>query len=206
MTSAADKPDLLKDMFLTQEKNSAGIHGLKFFIRGKPWVVDIDDSMLFQEEDTESEIKFSLYFATASKNNLMWGPIIEKAWAKVKGAYMNADGGMSSNALRFMTGAPSPMFLTKDFDEKNLDQAFNLLVDSVNNGYLVNIGTDGDNDEEVNACGIATGHAYSLHDAFTISDADRNDVNLMMIRNPWGTAGFNKLWGPQDERWTDVMA
>ena len=67
----------------------------------------------------------------ASKNKLMWGPIIEKAWAKVKGAYMNADGGMSSNALRFMTGAPSPMILTKEFDEKNLDSAFKLLTDSV---------------------------------------------------------------------------
>jgi hypothetical protein len=48
----------------------------------------------------------------------------------------------------------------------------------------------------VNDCGIATGHAYSLHDAFTIKDASDNDVNLMMIRNPWGTAGFNKDWGP----------
>ena len=84
--------------------------------------------------------------AQPSKTGEMWAPIIEKAWAKVKGAYMNADGGMSSNALRFMTGAPSPMFLTKDFDEKNLHLAFNLLCESVNNGYLINIGTDGDND------------------------------------------------------------
>lgn len=55
MTSAATKPELLMEMFLTKEKNKAGIHGLKFHIRGKPWVVDIDDSMLFTEEDVANE-------------------------------------------------------------------------------------------------------------------------------------------------------
>jgi len=37
-------------MFLTKEKNAAGIHALRFYIRGKPWVFDIDDKMFFQEE------------------------------------------------------------------------------------------------------------------------------------------------------------
>jgi len=149
-----------------------------------------------------------LYFATASKNNLMWGPIIEKGWAKVKGAYMNADGGINSNALRFMTGAPSPNFLWKDFGDNANDNAFKMMADSVKKGYLINCGTVGTNDQEVNACGIATGHAYSIHDAFTINDADGNPVNLVLARNPWGEAGYNlnKEWGPKDERWTDEIA
>lgn len=80
----------------------------------------------------------------------MWGPIIEKAWAKVKGSYMNADGGISSNALRFMTGAPSPQFYWKDFGENAMDGAYKMLKDSFKKGYIVNIGTDGINDEDVN--------------------------------------------------------
>lgn len=51
MTAVADRPSLLKQMFLTPEKNAAGIHGLRFYIRGKPWVVDIDDSILYTEPD-----------------------------------------------------------------------------------------------------------------------------------------------------------
>jgi len=116
----------------------------------------------------------------------MWGPIIEKGWAKVKGAYMNADGGISSNALRFMTGAPAPEFKWKDVDDNAIDGAFKMLADSVKKGYLINFTTDGSNDQEGNACGIASGHAYSIHDAFTINDADGNPVNLVMVRNPWG--------------------
>jgi hypothetical protein len=47
MTAVATRPQILRDMFITQEKNDAGIHGLRFYIRGKPWVVDIDDHLLF---------------------------------------------------------------------------------------------------------------------------------------------------------------
>jgi calpain-15 len=57
-----------------------------------------------------------LYFVAASNNNLMWAPIIDKAWAKVKGSYMNSNAGMSANALRFMTGAPTITFDTVDIE------------------------------------------------------------------------------------------
>jgi hypothetical protein len=196
-------------MFVTQEKNVAGIHGLRFFIRGKPWVIDIDDSLLFSEAYDFEGVRTPLtpYFATASKNNLMWGPLIEKGWAKVKGAYMNADGGVTANALRFMSGAPTPSFEWKSFGENDHDAAFKILEESFKKGYLINVGTEGTNDQEVNSCGVATGHAYSINDAFTINDADGNPVNLVMVRNPWGIdAGYNKEWGSQDKRWTDSIA
>lgn len=36
----------------------------------------------------------------------MWGPIIEKAWAKVKGTYSNSDFGYVVNGIRSLTGVP----------------------------------------------------------------------------------------------------
>ena len=44
--------------------------------------------------------------AQPAKGGLMWGPIIEKAWAKVKGSYGNVDGGFIENGIRALTGAP----------------------------------------------------------------------------------------------------
>ena len=44
----------------------------------------IDDYMLF---DTTSISSPSLEYAQPSMGNAMWAPIIEKAWAKVKGNY-----------------------------------------------------------------------------------------------------------------------
>ena len=89
MSSLAEFPKYIKDIFLTQSKNSAGIIGLRFFIRGKPWVVSIDDKMLFKFPNSP-KLKFAQPDPT---NKIMWGAILEKGWAKVKGTYSNADGG-----------------------------------------------------------------------------------------------------------------
>lgn len=40
-------------------------------------------------------------------NGSMWAPILEKAWAKVKGNYAQTDGGFVVNGLRSLTGVPT---------------------------------------------------------------------------------------------------
>ena len=50
MASAAavgEWPSLVKGIFLTQNKNSAGIFAVKVFIRGKPYVISLDDNLMF---------------------------------------------------------------------------------------------------------------------------------------------------------------
>lgn len=37
----------------------------------------------------------------------MWAPILEKAWAKVKGNYGQTSGGFVVSGLRALTGAPT---------------------------------------------------------------------------------------------------
>ena len=90
-------------MFLTQQKNDAGIYAVKFFIRGKPWVVHVDSDMVFKSYGDGTS---RLLHAGNSKNFEMWSPIVEKAWAKVKGSYLNSEGGLMENGLRTLTGAP----------------------------------------------------------------------------------------------------
>jgi len=58
MASAAEFSELITDMFIPKTKNEAGIYGVRFYIRGKPWVVHVDDFMLF----TSNSIP-ELYFA-----------------------------------------------------------------------------------------------------------------------------------------------
>ena len=45
LSAAAVKPDLIKQAFVTREANAAGIYNVKLYIRGKPWVMTIDDSL-----------------------------------------------------------------------------------------------------------------------------------------------------------------
>ena len=36
----------------------------------------------------------------------MWAAVLEKAWAKVKGNYINAEGGLVENAFSSLVGVP----------------------------------------------------------------------------------------------------
>jgi len=47
--AVAEWPDIVKNIFLTQNKNAAGIFGLSLFLRGKPHHLAIDDNILFYD-------------------------------------------------------------------------------------------------------------------------------------------------------------
>ena len=110
MASIAEFPDLIKGVILEDEEMSQkGLYTLRFYIRGKPWLVTVDDIFLFQGV---SEPK--LYFSEVNHDNSMWSALIEKAWAKMKGTYLSADTGFNVNGLRALTGAPVFTYKTEE--------------------------------------------------------------------------------------------
>ena len=67
-------------------------------------------------------------------------------------------------------------------------------------------GTDGGgNDQETNACGIAKSHAYSIITAFTMTDANGNEHDMVMLRNPWGMTQYSGTWFKDDPNWTEEL-
>lgn len=44
--------------------------------------------------------------ARLGDNGSLWGPILEKAFAKVKGSYAAANGGFTATGIRALTGIP----------------------------------------------------------------------------------------------------
>ena len=107
-------------MFKTQEINQQGIYALRFYIRGKPWIITVDDEFLFYFG--------RLRFAKQGDNNSLWGPILEKAWAKVKGGYENSEGGFVQNGLRSIMGCPIFQYevseIGTDDNPANLDEVW----------------------------------------------------------------------------------
>jgi len=53
----------------------------------------------------------------------MWPPILEKAWAKVKGSYETSSGGFLATGLRALVG--SPVFMYDDIDD--VDEYYDLM-------------------------------------------------------------------------------
>lgn len=71
------------------------------YIRGKPWIVTVDDNFLFL--DKEDNLR---YAKADTKFNTLWVQILEKAMAKVKGNYYFLIAGDNNSVLNMLTGAP----------------------------------------------------------------------------------------------------
>lgn len=79
ISAAAEFPSLITDSFLTGTNDSPiGLYGLRFYIRGHPWVVTTDDRFLFNNNN--------LKYMQIADNGAMWAAMMEKVWGKIKGA------------------------------------------------------------------------------------------------------------------------
>lgn len=97
---------------------------------------------------------------------MLWGPLLEKAWAKVKGNYDQADGGYTANGIRALTGVPVFEYYKEDLVNMNPDDIWEMFHLNDQLDYIMTSGTFGESDKTQNECGIANGHAYSLISAF----------------------------------------
>lgn len=127
----------------------------------------------------------------------MWGPILEKGWAKVKGDYESAEGGYNVSGLRTIVGAPVFLYKTDKIGSVNglsVTGVFDLLTQTNTAKYPASFATAGTNDSGRNACGIAESHAYSILEVFKMTDSSNVEHKMLMMRNPWGIGYYTGLW------------
>lgn len=204
VSGVAEFPQLIRNLFLTTSFNDAGIIGVQFFIRGKPWVVTIDEQFLLN-----TQLSSKLVAANIDVNNeALWVPIIEKAWAKVKGNYYRAGGGgFGVEGIRALTGAPGFTYTNSKIDTSGnptLAETFTAMKNANSLKYIMSAGTSAGSDTTYNSCGIPFGHAYSIVEAFTLTDASGTTQSMIMARNPWGSSAgvYNGTWNNADSLWT----
>ena len=99
MFGVSENDQRLQNLFVNKAQVAAGIYALNVFVRGKPTIVTVDD---YIPTNSGSPI-----FAGLGVDGALWGPILEKAWAKVSGTYERINLGMSTESLRFFTGCPT---------------------------------------------------------------------------------------------------
>ena len=211
MAGVAEFPTVLKSIFLTATDNTPGIYALRFFIRGKPWVVAIDSYMLTYKSGWVDGAGNALGFYHAkpdAADKTVWAPLAEKAWAKIKGNYGIANGGFLLQGIRALSGLPGfGQKITKINTSANptLAEAFTTLKAAEAAGYVMAAGTSGGgNDQEKNDCGIAKSHAYTILSAFEMTESGTT-YKMLMLRNPWGITYYNKKWKHDDAAWTATL-
>jgi hypothetical protein len=196
--SVGEWPSLVRSIFLTQNKNTAGIFAVRVFLRGKPYVISLDDNLMFSTSGNP------VYAKLSDDGTSTWGAIIEKAWAKVLGNYLKTNAGYIHNGLRFLTG--NPIFFYGLSNTTVLSTTFTLINAADQANYILAAGTGAGTDTTYNVCGIPNGHAYSILAAFNMTDAAGKVHSVYLFRNPWGVDYYyNQTWSATDPNWTNAL-
>lgn len=159
-------------------------------------------------------------FFNSSLENELYVILLEKAYAKIYGGYMNIASGLTREALKDLTGAPAKSFFTK---KMNKNELWEIIVGANEAGYIMTAGSDDLNngsDAYIEKIGIAGSHAYSLLETYELenlrggkyrlltqkeSTDDMNIEKLVKLRNPWGRGEWNGDWSDQSYKWTDEV-
>lgn len=198
MVAFAEDPERFKDIFVIKEANELGIYAFNLYVRGRPFVVVIDDYIPFVQGSTSTETLPA--FANIGVDGALWGPLLEKVWAKINGNYESTAAGWQHEALRVFSGAPSYDYLTASYDH---DQIWEILSSADLNDYIIGAGTSGSGNHDLkNSVGLSQSHAYSVLGTFELTQGDGTlSHRLLMLRNPWGFETYKGKWNDQDELW-----
>ena len=95
----------------------------------------------------------------------MWGPILEKAIAKVYGNFEHTQGGAMGKAVRLMTGAP---FERHWHEKSTLDVLWKELQAHESMGDIIMTASNA-----TNTSGLAAGHAFTVLGTRKLSTGQR---------------------------------
>jgi hypothetical protein len=188
-SAVAQKPGRLERLFLNDSLSSNGIYGFQFYILGVPTTVTIDDSLPLDDNGTS-------VFAGVSKDGALWGPLLEKAFAKLHGTYESLIAGNPIHSIEVLSGAPASYH---SHSSQNASQIFNLVKAAFPLDSMVSASShmSSGGDSTSSARGIAQSHVYTILGAFEVQNQSGQTVQLYKIRNPWGS---EKYTGPYSDK------
>jgi len=130
--------------------------------------------------------------------------LLEKAWSKLNGNYLNSEGGYNSWSLRSLLGVPTISYniysLKTQYDLDYIWDEFEEMQRTL--GILHITSTDSGADNTVNNCGMTLSHAFPIISLFPLKDILGNiSHRMLMIRDPRGTRAHTastKKWNVND--------
>lgn len=164
------------------------------------------------------------------KDNVAFGPLIEKAYAMMYGSYMSLHGGQVEEALFDLTGCPTEQIELTEYTEKDILWA--KLKSWKDSEFLIGCATSqkipsedviltGDEGQ-----GLVTRHAYSVTDLIELHNVPVGKqtqitdfmgsskqslretiecLRLVQIRNPWGKKEWTGDWSGRSDKWTRAI-
>ena len=196
VTNLCKYPDKIKRMFKQSTKNEKGFYEIEFFIDGEKQIVIVDD--YFPANKNTKSLKYA-----KSNKDQIWVMLLEKAWAKINGGYLNIISGKVYEALEFLIGRGSVLY---NLEGKEGDELINIKRKIIKNIQLADkkdcvISCSTRKDPNLKNVGLVDGHAYSILDFLKIKTSQDTEVFLFKLRNPWAQEEWNQEWSDGSPLW-----
>jgi len=188
LSGLAEEPQRVKPIIQKSEINKNGKYGVRFYVRGVPTVITVDDRFPC--------FNYSPYEPLFSKpkGKELWAILIEKAWAKLFKSYSNIEAGTVEEALGHLTGAPSFSFKT---DKHSDEEIWTRIKQADLKKYIIGASSRGDVQRST---GIVGNHAYTV-----VSVHEVQGYKLLKLRNPWGNFEWKGDFSDSSPLWTESL-
>ncbi|KAJ8414537.1 hypothetical protein AAFF_G00037390 [Aldrovandia affinis] len=180
-------------------KGYTGCFTFRFWQYGEWQEVKIDDLLPTRNGQ--------LVYLSSSNKAEFWSPLLEKAYAKLKGGYRALNMGFPHEAMVDMTGGVAEVFSVATLPS----DLVGFLQPLLRKGALINCANSQGPLEQKNKFGILFRHAYSLTGVEKVKTINGNIVELVRVHNPWGKVEWEGPWsdmgGPEwcqvseEEQW-----
>ena len=162
-SAVAELPGRIEKIWLNNSNalSKTGIYGINIYALGVPTTILIDEFLPLKSNGRTM-------FAHRGEDSSIWGPLLEKAFAKVFGNYAHIEGGNPVHSARALTGAPYSMHFNfngeyYNYEDISVDDLWDLLVYHDGNDEIIQAGTPGNGNDQIKSdLGIANSHAYTV--------------------------------------------
>lgn len=191
LAAMCEFPQTISELFRYFNVHPQGIYEIVFNINGHWQIVIIDDYFPCFKSS-----KWPIF--SKPHNNELWVMLLEKAWAKINGGYINIVGGWPNEVLETLTCFCNKSIDNQDPSEK--DDLWEKILNADQNNHLITCSTI--NEKYIEEMGLISGHAFTLISAEE-ANIKGNIVRLLRIRNPWGFREWNGKWSDNSKEWDD---
>ena len=140
---------------------------MRVVVLGTPATIVIDDYFPFTGINGSD-----LAFAKISSANGLYGPFLEKAWAKLSGNFEMIEGGWSGEAIRFFSGVPTDHFGVVNYNAIQALSDWQRIKSADTKNWVMVAGVGPGNktdDPRYTYLGLARNHAYTLINAYNVT-------------------------------------
>ena len=193
--SLAENSQNIKNI-ITNSKINDGFFEVNVYIHGEPVKILVDDSFPVANA---SKIAFA---GINEKSGNIWPMLFEKAWAKCNKSYEDIIPGNSADAIQFLTPAPYDSYFHTQEISATL---FKTIQDASDKNHIILADiteTKNTNLDTLSKMGLITNHAYSVIGTAVLKKPNGNEIQLLKMKNIWGTNEWIGDWSDQSLKWT----